>query len=67
MSKDLNNSGKVEPGLNQDLESYFKIGISDDYILIRDDFPIDSVSPGDFSKLLITMFRKNDEARRNGK
>lgn len=52
---------------NNDLESYFKIGVSDDYILIRDDFPIDSVSPGDFSKLLISMFRKNDEARRNGK
>jgi hypothetical protein len=51
----------------RDLESYFKIGVSDEYILIRDDFPIDSVSPGDFSKLLITLFQKNDEARRNGK
>jgi hypothetical protein len=48
-------------------EAYFKIGISDDYILIRDDFPIQSISPGDFSKLCLEMFRRNDEVRRNEK
>ena len=51
----------------KDFESYFKIGVSDDYILIRDNFPIQSISPGDFSKLCIEMFRRNDEVRRDGK
>lgn len=58
---------KDEPELKRELESYFKIGISDEYILIRDDFPIESVSPGDFKKLLVGMFKKNDEVRRNVK
>ncbi|MDP1991016.1 MAG: hypothetical protein Q8K00_08325 [Syntrophales bacterium] len=50
-----------------DVESYFKIGVSDDYILIRDDFPIGKISPGDFSKLCREMFKRNEEARRDGK
>lgn len=50
----------------QDLESYFKIGVSPDYILIRDDFPMVEISPGDFSKLCIEMFRRNEEVLRNG-
>ena len=45
-----------------DFESYFKIGISDEYILIRDGFPMGKISPGDFKKLLVEMFRRNDEA-----
>ena len=48
------------------LKSFFKIGVSKDYILIRDDFPICSVPPGEFSKLCTEMFRKNDEVL-NGK
>jgi len=45
------------------LESFFKIGISDNFILIREDFPVEAVSPGEFSRLLVKMFRKNDEVR----
>ena len=56
-----------EAGSSPELESYFKIGVSDDYILLRDDFPLESVSPGDFKKLLLSMFKKNDEARKNVK
>ena len=56
-----------EAGSTPDLESYFKIGVSDDYVLLRDDFPIESVSPGDFKKLLLSMFKKNDESRQYGK
>ncbi len=44
-----------------DFESYFKIGISKEYILIRDDFPMLEISPGGFSKLIREMFRRNDE------
>lgn len=46
-----------------EFEAYFKVGVSDDFILIREDFPIDTISPGDFSKLLVAMFQKNDEVR----
>jgi hypothetical protein len=56
-----------EAGLTDNLESFFKIGVSDDYILLRDDFPLESVSPGDFKKLLISIFKKNAEARQDGK
>lgn len=48
-------------------EEFFKIGLADDYILIRADFPMTEVSPSEFSNLLNTMFEKNDEVRRNGK
>jgi len=44
-----------------DFESYFKIGVSDEYILLRDDFPMVKISPGDFKKLLVEMFKRNDE------
>lgn len=52
--------------LVQDLESYFKVGISEDYILLRDDFPMSKVSPGEFSRLCMEMFRRNEEALKNG-
>jgi len=67
MNRRLKNPGGISQDPNRDLESYFKIGVSDEYILIRDDFPIDSVSPGDFTKLIISMFQRNDEVRRHGK
>ena len=44
-------------------ESYFKIGVADDYILLRDDFPIASIPPSEFSRLCAEMFRRNDEVR----
>ncbi|MDD4357543.1 MAG: hypothetical protein PHN98_09850 [Smithellaceae bacterium] len=44
-----------------DFESYFKIGISRDYIMIRDDFPICEIAPGEFARLTREMFAKNDE------
>ncbi len=59
---------KSDPAaIAHDLESYFKIGLSAEYILIRDDFPIDKIPPGDFSKLCREMFRRNEEALRDGK
>lgn len=48
-------------------ESYFKIGVSEDYILLRDDFPISTISPSDFSRLCMEMFRRNEESLSNGK
>jgi len=48
-------------------ESYFKVGESDDYVLMRADFPLGLIPPGDFKKLCIEMFRKNAEVRKNGK
>ena len=44
-----------------DFEKFFRIGIDDEYILIREDFPISEISPSDFSKLVSEMFRLNDE------
>lgn len=58
---------KQDPAPEPNLESYFKVGVSDDYILIRDDFPMAQTTPGDFSRLCKEMFRKNEEARRHGK
>lgn len=45
---------------------YFRIGASQDFILIRDDFPLAEVSPKDLSRLCLEMFLRNDEAL-NGK
>lgn len=56
-----------DKGSAPEFDPYFKVGISDEYILIRDDFPMDSISPGDFKKLLLSMFKKNDEVRQHGK
>jgi len=42
-------------------ECFFKVGISPDYILIRQDFPVGSIPPGEFSRLIRAMFAKNDE------
>jgi len=47
----------------EDFKAYFRIGVSDDYILMRRDFPMINIAPGDFSKLLTKMFQLNDEAR----
>jgi len=44
-------------------QEYFKIGVSDDFILLRNDFPIPQLSPGEFSRLIAEMFRQNDEVR----
>jgi hypothetical protein len=60
-------TSRQNPDAEQDLESYFKIGVSAEYILIRDDFPMGKISPGDFSKLCREMFRRNEEALHNGK
>lgn len=54
-------------GNKAEFDSYFKIGVSDEFILIRRDFPMKTISPADFSKLLKMMFDRNDEALRNGK
>lgn len=37
-------SRKADPSI--DFESYFKVGISQDYILIRQDFPVGNIPPG---------------------
>ncbi len=55
------------PYASAELEAYFRIGISEDYLLIRGDFPISTISPGDFSRLCREMFRKNEEVLRRGK
>jgi len=44
-----------------DFEQYFKIGVSRDYVLVRDDFPVADIPPGEFSRLIREVFRKNDE------
>ncbi len=43
-----------------DFCQYFKTGISKEYILIRDDFPITEIAPGDFTRLIKEMFGLND-------
>lgn len=60
-------TSRQDPAAEPDLESYFKIGVSAEYILIRGDFPMGKISPGDFSKLCREMFRRNEEALHNGK
>jgi len=47
--------------LQKKFGKYFKIGVSPDYILVRQDFPLNRISPSDFSKLYLEMFAKNDE------
>lgn len=63
MKAKLEEQNRSEDKQSPSLESFFKIGISENFILIREDFPIEAVSPGEFSRLLAKMFRKNDEAR----
>jgi hypothetical protein len=55
-------AGKVR---NEPLEAFFRVGVSPDFILMRRDFPLQSIPPGDFEKLLERMFRRNDEALNN--
>ena len=55
-----------QTGAPNDFESFFKVGISPDYILIRQDFPVGNILPGEFGWLIREMFRRNDEAI-NGK
>ncbi|WP_028895096.1 hypothetical protein [Syntrophorhabdus aromaticivorans] len=50
-----------------ELERYFQIGVSKNYILLRDDFPISTIAPGEFKALLLRMFDKNDEVLNHGK
>ena len=57
-SKVIKNSDK---SLEQ-FQEYFKIGVSDEFILIRNDFPMKDITPSDFSRLCREMFKKNDEA-----
>ena len=57
-------SNKKKNGI--DFDTYFKVGVSPEYILIRDDFPMQEISPGDFARLTEEMFRRNDEVF-NGK
>lgn len=63
MKKDKKNHDRVKPCacINERFREYFKIGVSNDFILLRQDFPIEQMSPGDFSKLIVEMFRQNDE------
>lgn len=68
MRNGMNFKSKIKRALDhgKNFESYFKIGVSDDYILMRRDFPMQDIPPSDFSRLLTEMFRRNKEAR-NGK
>jgi hypothetical protein len=50
------------PYLYEKFQEYFKIGVSGDFILLRDDFPMKSISPSDFSRLCSEAFKRNDEA-----
>jgi hypothetical protein len=52
---------------NLNFSKYFKVGVSPDFILIRNDFPMTQVSPSEFSKLCVKMFRRNDEVLKHGK
>lgn len=65
--KILNMNGEKNHEPKPEFESFFKIGVSEDYILIRDDFPMNRISPGEFSRLCMEMFRRNEEALRNEK
>jgi hypothetical protein len=58
---------KCDQDNGKDFESYFKIGVSDDFILLRRDFPMSEIPPCDFTKLLTEMFRRNEETLRDGK
>ena len=49
------------PCLYEKFQRYFKVGVSDNFILIRDDFPMRNISPSDFSRLCSEAFRRNDE------
>ena len=52
---------QVCPCLYEKFQEHLKIGVSGDFILIRDDFPMESISPSDFSRLCSEAFRRNDE------
>jgi|GEM_PF-3603985 len=56
-------AGKVR---NESFEAFFKIGVSQEYILVRRDFPMREISPGDFSRLIEEMFRRNEEVLNDG-
>ena len=60
-------SEKADSDSNPNFEFYFRIGVSDDFILLRADFPMQSISPGEFSSLCRKMFKKNEETRRHGR
>ncbi|OPX95468.1 MAG: hypothetical protein A4E58_02112 [Syntrophorhabdus sp. PtaB.Bin006] len=64
MSKQQARKTAISP---RKLESYFKVGVSADYILVREDFPIYAVPPGEFKALILRMFRKNDRVMSHAK
>ena len=51
----------------QSLDDFFRIGISGDYILMRQDLPIEEILPGDFKSLLMELFQRNDEVLERGR
>lgn len=53
---------KTQQSKSHNLRRYFKIGVSKDFILIRDDFPMSDITPSEFSRLCLEMFSKNEEA-----
>jgi hypothetical protein len=55
------NLPEIKKPLPDNFAKYFKIGVSKDFILIRDDFPMAEITPGEFSRLCLEMFAKNDE------
>lgn len=52
---------KQRIGTPPNYDEFFRIGVSPDYILVREDFPVGSVPPGEFRRLIRTMFHKNAE------
>jgi hypothetical protein len=51
-----------EADLIKEFGPYFRVGVSGDFIMMRRDFPMKNISPGDFRKLIIGMFQENEEA-----
>jgi len=51
----------------EDFKEYFKIGVSAEFILLRDDFPIAALSPGKLAEILKYMFERNDEVIHGGR
>ncbi len=54
-------SCNLKKGRGIDTDQYFKIGVSEDYILLRRDFPITAFKGREFDALIRTMFKRNDE------
>ncbi len=50
--------GKKGRGI--DLKPYYKVGVSPDYVLLRQDFPIGSLKPHESRQAIIHMHAEND-------